>query len=495
MSLSNHSDNSSAPMSVAVRCETFDENQFIKNCVSSESVVNKISLYGSGCVTQNQVKVVPAPATHGTDPPKTKSTKPLYEPFHDSFKAKDTAFYYVDELLQKLNYVPADNNNVGELYQLPGINHHLLDPTSQVYKDILQSVLEYDPASDSNLNNWTFHVIESSTRYHSINPEIGGVTKSGWMVLKGVCSLQLLPAVDQANLYAQGKLLAINNSSNVDVKWNLMEGMHRAFALCQVSTGAPSHPIHALPVNVVVYQLVNDTGIQKSGVLETIMNMITSQSACIRDVNHNLTGSSHEGVLLMLIHSSFPIDKPAFIVKEMKKKKKKKTKARANQSKDPQTQQPTSANDSILKFIGRVKEKVHIHLHAITNLCLPVKTTDDLTCSPFITNRFISISFSMKTVILKPMQAILIGTGQLHTFQRCDPTTKMHWSIAWDFVNCSPVPPIHQIPVLSKSILYAMDQHDKSLDQSLNQQCTEDITLIRQIIVEAATVHRNIPDH
>jgi len=40
-----------------------------------------------------------------------------------------------------------------------------------------------------------------------------------------------------------------------------------------------------------------------------------------------------------------------------------------------------------------------------------------------------------------------------------------------------------------------MDQHDKSLDQSLNQQCTEDITLIRQIIVEAATVHRNIPDH
>jgi hypothetical protein len=104
-------------------------------------------------------------------------------------------------------------------------------------------------------------------------------------------------------------------------------------------------------------------------------------------------------------------------------------------------------------------------------------------------------SFRMKTITLEPMQAILIGSGQLHTFQRIDQSTKMHWSIAWDFVNCSPVPEKLRIPVLSKSILYAMDQHDKSLVPPFNEMCTEDITLIRQIIVEAATVHRNIPDH
>ena len=101
----------------------------------------------------------------------------------------------------------------------------------------------------------------------------------------------------------------------------------------------------------------------------------------------------------------------------------------------------------------------------------------------------------MKTIILEPMQAIMIGSGQLHTFQRIDKSVKMHWSIAWDFVNCSPVPEQFQTLLLSKSILYAMDQHDQSLQQSLNKKCTEDITLIRQIIVEAATVHKNIPDH
>ena len=101
----------------------------------------------------------------------------------------------------------------------------------------------------------------------------------------------------------------------------------------------------------------------------------------------------------------------------------------------------------------------------------------------------------MKTIILEPMQAIMIGSGQLHTFQRIDKSVKMHWSIAWDFVNCSPVPEQFQTLLLSKSILYAMDQHDQSLQQSLNEKCTEDITLIRQIIVEAATVHKNIPDH
>ena len=89
----------------------------------------------------------------------------------------------------------------------------------------------------------------------------------------------------------------------------------------------------------------------------------------------------------------------------------------------------------------------------------------------------------------------MIGSGQLHTFQRIDKSVKMHWSIAWDFVNCSPVPEQFQTLLLSKSILYAMDQHDQSLQQSLNKKCTEDITLIRQIIVEAATVHKNIPDH
>ena len=93
------------------------------------------------------------------------------------------------------------------------------------------------------------------------------------------------------------------------------------------------------------------------------------------------------------------------------------------------------------------------------------------------------------------MQAIMIGIGQLHTFQRIDQTTKMHLSIAWDFVNCYPVPDEYRIPVLSRSILYAMYQHDESLVPSMNQKCPEDITLIRQIIVEAATVHRNIPDH
>ena len=90
----------------------------------------------------------------------------------------------------------------------------------------------------------------------------------------------------------------------------------------------------------------------------------------------------------------------------------------------------------------------------------------------------------MKTIILEPMQAILLGSGQLHTFRRIDRTTKMHWSIAWDFVNCSAAPEINQNAVLSQSILYAMEQHDKSCASTLNQKCSEDITLIRQIIVE-----------
>jgi len=93
------------------------------------------------------------------------------------------------------------------------------------------------------------------------------------------------------------------------------------------------------------------------------------------------------------------------------------------------------------------------------------------------------------------MQAILLGSGQLHTFQRIDESTKMHWSIAWDFVNCSAVPESYQNSILSQCILYAMQQHDTSFSRVLNWKCSEDITLIRQIIVEAATVHSKIPSH
>ena len=91
------------------------------------------------------------------------------------------------------------------------------------------------------------------------------------------------------------------------------------------------------------------------------------------------------------------------------------------------------------------------------------------------------------------MEAILIGLGQLHTFRRIDTFTKIHRSIAWDFVNCSPVPAIADPWLLTKSILYTMDQHDKSLVNPLSGKCPYDITLIRQIIVEAVTVHSVIP--
>ena len=101
----------------------------------------------------------------------------------------------------------------------------------------------------------------------------------------------------------------------------------------------------------------------------------------------------------------------------------------------------------------------------------------------------------MQTITLEPMQALLIGSGQLHTFRRNQEGTPMHWSIAWDFVNCAAVPDEYHTQVLSHSILYAMDQHTKSLVLPLSVKCPEDITLIRQIIVEAVTAQCSIPDH
>lgn len=101
----------------------------------------------------------------------------------------------------------------------------------------------------------------------------------------------------------------------------------------------------------------------------------------------------------------------------------------------------------------------------------------------------------MQTITLEPMQALLIGSGQLHTFRRNQDGTPMHWSIAWDFVNCAAVPDEYHNQVLSHSILYAMDQHTKSLVDPFAHKCPEDITLIRQIIVEAVTAQCSIPDH
>jgi len=147
---------------------------------------------------------------------------------------------------------------------------------------------------------------------------------------------------------------------------NLMDGMHRALAVCEVlSTTDPSHPIENLKVNVVVYQL-KEMYHRSAQDYEIIMGSVTRNSACIRDFNHNLTGTSHEAILLMLTQLSFRIKLPFFQYDQKKKKKKQKIHA-AEEDEDASVE---DKEDPISKFITNVKVQVQKKLQSITNLNL-----------------------------------------------------------------------------------------------------------------------------
>jgi hypothetical protein len=368
MSLCSHPDDN---------CVQFDDDLFIKK-LGTDSVVQNISLHGTRYVTPNQANVVPA----------ADSTL-----FPKYFKAKDSESYSVIDFTSKLNYVAStDKNKVGELFQLPGINHHLFQPSSQVYKDILQSVQDYDPLTPSSLSYWTFPVIESVFRWREIETseiESASTFNSGYTLLKNVYSLVPL---EENNLHAEGKLTTVgHDSTSSETRWNLMEAMHRAVALCQVlRTVEQTHPIHKLRVNVVVHQLAEDGPTKSRKDYQDIIYSITRNSASIRDENHNLTKTSHEGILLMLINTSFDVKEPKPSADTPSSKKRKPKKSKKNKIKVSKN----LIKDSMLKFTKSVKARVQEHLPSITNSSLPELTTDDLTCSPFIKREFIKSYFS-----------------------------------------------------------------------------------------------------
>ena len=64
-------------------------------------------------------------------------------------------------------------------------------------------------------------------------------------------------------------------------------------------------------MNVVVYKFKDECNGKKM-IFEIIIWSVTRNSACIRDVNHNLSRTSHEVILFMLTLSPLQINVPSF---------------------------------------------------------------------------------------------------------------------------------------------------------------------------------------
>jgi hypothetical protein len=401
--------------SITKQYEEFDENLFIKNNVPNASVVDKISLFRSGKVEPtHEAEKVTTPTTNNSKAKKLR----IPHGFDDYFKASEPVSCSPKELMSKLLYIPDDNNDtVGELYQLPGINHHLFAPSASVYEDILKSVQEYDPKStESNMAHWIFHVIESSNRWSrwSIAREptdedkVPDLDDDMWMALKEVTSLkpQLICNNDGSHNYRSGKLInrsgkLINRGTvlpdeTTELNWNLMDGMHRAIALCQVcSTVSDTHPIHKLHVSIVVHKFLPDltkTIKLNPDTMCIIMNSITTKSASIRDVNHKLTGTTNEGILLMIVKSSFEADTSDLL-------------------------KPTFKQKSMIPLIDKVRARVQRDLGAITNQCLTIELKlqlENLNNSHFIKPQCIKSYFQTTVArpeVQKQYHLITLGTA------------------------------------------------------------------------------------
>lgn len=242
----------------------------------------------------------------------------------------------------------------------------------------------YDHESSAQVNSWTIHVIASVFRF---DPDLPGPaakkkigSKEQWFPLKEVSSLVSLcdsDLVGQGNLHLSDYKPEMGHA----IIWNLMDGMHRALAVCEVfSTTDQFHSIKDLKVNVVVYQL-KEIYHRLALDYESIIGSVTRNSACIRDFNHNLTGTSHEAILLMLTQSSFRIKVPPFQYDQKNKKKKKNNTDAADE------------DDPISKFITNVKVHVQNQLQSITNLNIPEQSTENHRRSPLITKDFIKSYF------------------------------------------------------------------------------------------------------
>ena len=377
--------NPSNSKSTDVECKMFDD-VLLKKSVPVESLVDTISLsYGvTPALSSSQSKEV---SSNNTAVSRTESPK-TFSSFNKYFEVTETKSYAPKAILDKFKYYPPTKNEVGQLYQLEGINHHLFVPKSQVYKDILQSVQVYDHELSAQVNSWTIHVIASLFRFVDPDfPEPGAKKNNGpkeqWFPLKEVSSLVSLCRSD---LVGQGNL----NLSDYDSKmghtiiWNLMDGMHRALAVCEVLSTTDQLHLKDLKVNVVVYQL-KERHVRKALDYESIMGSVTRNSACIRDFNYNLTGTSHEAILLMLTQSSFRIKVPPFHY-DQKKNTNKKTDAAADTD-------AADEDDPISNFITDVKKHVQNQLQSITNLKIPEQSTENHRRSPFITKDFIKSYF------------------------------------------------------------------------------------------------------
>ena len=331
-----------------VNCRYYEDN-FLHLC---ESFVDTLS-FSDGVTPALSPSQSNQPPASSAKSPKTNVIHASFPSFHEFFRAEESRSYSVKDIFKMLKY--KSQNGVGELYQLQGMNHHLFLPRSQVYKDILHSVQTYDPDSSFNMENWTLHVIESIHRVYTEDPNNPVETnkrglKDQWFPLKSASSLEdgVLKAEGNLNLsdYKEG----LGHS----LFWNVMDGMHRSVALCDVysalgkadssadSSADLSPSIENLKVNVVVYKLKGVSDL-KTNDFEKIIESVTRNSAGIRDLNHNLTGTSHEAILLMLISSSFRIDVPSF--------------------------QPTNnIRTPMEKFIKKVNMQAQKQLQAITNL-------------------------------------------------------------------------------------------------------------------------------
>ena len=237
------------------------------------------------------------------------------------------------------------------------------------------------------MNSWTIHVIASVFRFDTDLPASTAKKrnrlKEQWLPLKEVSSLGTLC---ESNLVGQGNLNlgAYDSEMGHAIIWNLMDGMHRALAVCEVlSTTDQSDAIENLKVNVVVYQL-KDKYHRSAQDYEIIMGSVTRNSACIQDFNHNLTGTYHEAILLMLTQSSFRIKVPFFQRDQTKKNKKQKI----HVSEGDEGASEEDNEDPILKFITNVKVQVQKKLQSTTNLNIPERSTENHMCSPFTTKDF-----------------------------------------------------------------------------------------------------------
>ena len=118
---------------------------------------------------------------------------------------------------------------------------------------------------------------------------------------------------------------------------------------------------------------------------ETIIGTVTRNSACIRDVNHNLTGTSHESILLNLIHSSFRLDVPS-----TKKKKKDVPSTKKKKKKNPQQAQV----EPLSVFFTELRGQVVKQLESFTNLDCPPGGKTDHSISVFANKKFTQSYFS-----------------------------------------------------------------------------------------------------